>query len=255
MIHRILLLIFLILGSIPLQAGSISDLCKKKDLGWHFYCDEKKQQKKKIAKKPDPIPVENILDRLEREKREVEDALATAIYYPTEENVFKYMLLNKKQLEMSQKFGETTRKVILNNPYMLDASLDNPVNTLARRVKSKEERLQKISTVRRLNDRYGVYFFYLSSCEYCHIFSKTLRRFADKHGLSVLPISADGGALPEWENYVVDKGQISKLGIKVFPTVLLFDTKEKEMINIGTGLISEEELLNNIYIQVGDEQI
>lgn len=243
--------LILLIFSAEIKAGSISDLCKEQDLGWNFYCDDKKPKKIK-PKKKNPPKQENILDRLEKDKKIVEEALVTAIYYPSEENVIKYLLLNKKQLAMSEKFGFATKKAILNHPYLLDPTLENPENTLARRLKYKEERATKISLVKNLNDKYGIYFFYLSTCAACHAYSPILKEFSKIYGVNVLPVSADGGALPEWQDFVVDRGQIAKLGIKVFPTTVLFDINSKKMMHIGTGIVSHDELLDNIFMQVGD---
>lgn len=251
---KIILSLVFVIFSLNAWAGSIADLCKKEDLGWHFYCDEKKQKIQKPKEAKDLPQKESALERLEREKQEVEKALAEAIYNPSEENVVKFLLMNKRQLKMAEKFGFETKKAILNNPYVLDATLDNPENTIARRLQSQQERLAKISVVRSLNDRYGVYFFYLSTCPACHKFSPVLKDFSEKHGINVLAVSADGGSLPEWPEYVTNRGQIEMLGIEVFPTVILFDTQTQEMKHVGVGIISQDKLLDNIYLQVGNAE-
>jgi len=46
---------------------------------------------------------------------------------------------------------------------------------------------------RSLSQRYGVLYFFASSCGACDIFSPILKAVSDKYGLSVLAVSTNGG--------------------------------------------------------------
>jgi conjugal transfer pilus assembly protein TraF len=55
-----------------------------------------------------------------------------------------------------------------------------------------------------LSQRYGVFYFFASSCGACDIFSPILKAVSDKYGLSVLAVSMDGGLRRVFPGYMVD---------------------------------------------------
>ena len=55
--------------------------------------------------------------------------------------------------------------------------------------------------------RYGVFYFYSSSCSACRTFSPVMRALSDNYGLEVLAVSMDGGPNELFPNYVIDSGQ------------------------------------------------
>jgi conjugal transfer pilus assembly protein TraF len=42
-----------------------------------------------------------------------------------------------------------------------------------------------------------------------------LKSFQNKYGITIMAISLDGGALPEWKNFAVDNGQIERMGMEI----------------------------------------
>ena len=74
-----------------------------------------------------------------------------------------------------------------------------------------------------------------------------------------MPISMDGGGLPEWPNFMVNNGQITKMGITEtsVPQTVLFDKDSRQVIPVGTGVLSHSELEERIYaitkLEVGDD--
>lgn len=69
----------------------------------------------------------------------------------------------------------------------------------------------------------------------------------------------DGGSLPEWPKFMVNHGQIARMGIdnNTVPATLLFDKKTRKIIPIGFGVLAHSELEERIYAQtkleVGDD--
>jgi conjugal transfer pilus assembly protein TraF len=243
----LLVVVFLTIGLPTSKALASEDLCKKQNLGWHFYCDPKKQNKNDKSKKEtsslDPVgAIKEIQEELEYKK-------ALAIISPTKENIASYIEYQQKQIEKASYFSDQWSRVIWTNP-SLDYTLKHPVSNLGNQVQ-KDERTTKVNqTVQNINERYGIFFFFRSDCPYCHKYGPILKHFAKNHNLFVMPISLDGGKLEGWEEAVTDSGQASSFGIEGqgVPATILFDKETKEILPIGFGLMSQDEIANRIYV-------
>ena len=101
-----------------------------------------------------------------------------------------------------------------------------------------------------LSQRYGVFYFYSSSCGACDIFSPILKAVSDKYGLSVLAVSMDGGPSAVFPNYMVDSGQYARLGLgdqRQVPALVLFDTMTRQPMPIGYGILSQDEIVDRVF--------
>ena len=100
-----------------------------------------------------------------------------------------------------------------------------------------------------LTQRYGVFYFYSSSCSACRTFSPVMRALSDNYGLEVLAVSMDGGPNEVFPNYVVDSGQYQRMGLQggTVPAIVLFDTQTKQPIPIGYGVMAADEVMQRIF--------
>ena len=130
----------------------------------------------------------------------------------------------------------------------INYALKRPVNAIGKQVWVEERNKNQIQTVRNLNERYGVFFFYRSDCPYCHAYSPTLKSFAEQYDLEVMAISLNGGILKEWPDSKIDQGEAANLGINAVPATILFDKQTSEVIPVGFGALSHQELLEQIYL-------
>jgi thiol-disulfide isomerase/thioredoxin len=92
----------------------------------------------------------------------------------------------------------------------LDYTLQRPVSTLGKRAWIDERKNDRDLVMASLSQRYGVFYFYASSCGACDIFSPILKAVSDKYGLSVLAVSMDGGPSATFPGYMVDSGQYER---------------------------------------------
>lgn len=234
---------------------SEDDWCRNLRLGWHFYCDEKKEKPKAApaikAEKP-------AAERLEELKKRVEDARATAVLDPTPENVQAYLQVNKMMLDMASTFADQWQRVVWSNPD-LDYTLQRPVNTLGKEAWKANRDSEKTQILESLGERYGVFYVYISTCPYCQAYSPILKNFAARYGMTVQAVTLDGGVLPEWPETVVNQGQWQAWGLasQSVPATLLYDRQNKKIVPVAFGLLSEAELEERIYLttakEVGDD--
>jgi thiol-disulfide isomerase/thioredoxin len=53
-----------------------------------------------------------------------------------------------------------------------------------------------------------IFFIFKGSCPYCHKYSPVLKSFQNKYGITIMAISLDGGALPD---FLYLQGELSLL--------------------------------------------
>lgn len=226
--------------------------CEQQKLGWNFYCDRLKieeEQEVKTTSKPEVASEsqkELANKEVERLKKEHDTLLNTAIIFPTQENIKKFLAFNLEQLNRSSIFAESAQRSVWQTPD-LNYNLKRPINTVGKRTWIDEQNKKQKDTALNLSSRYGVFFFYRGDCPYCHAFAPVLRNFSDTYNMNIKGVSLDGGILKEFPNSTIDRGQAKKLGIDAVPATVLFDKQTQEMIPIGYGALSQEELLQQIY--------
>ena len=100
-----------------------------------------------------------------------------------------------------------------------------------------------------LTQRYGVFYFYSSSCSACRTFSPVMRALSDSYGREVLAVSMDGVPNEAFPNFVVDSGQYQRMGLQggTVPALVLFDTQTKQPIPIGYGVMAADEVMQRIF--------
>jgi conjugal transfer pilus assembly protein TraF len=235
--------------------------CEEYGLGWHFYCQSEQKEEKKAKVTKDDSASQNQEDykiKLEEIKSVLEDKKAKAVIYPTEENIKEYMEYQQMVLGKSGAFADQWRRTLWKTP-ALDYTLKRPISKLGKEAWIDERNKDVKQTVKQINDRYGIFFIFKGSCPYCHKYSPVLKSFQNKYGITIMAISLDGGALPEWKNFAVDNGQIERMGmeIKSVPATILFDKETRELIPVGFGMLSHTELEERIYattkLEVGDD--
>lgn len=221
--------------------------------GWHWYAplsssdqlsEDSNQKKKKQS------PTENI----ENQRKELEKKLHAAIVEPNQENIISYILAQKALMDQSQKFSESWKRVVMTNP-SLDETLTYPVDQNARQIYYHEKNKEIRDRIKKLAGEYGLFFFFRKECAYCHAFAPVVKSFAQSYGWSVLPISLDGGTLPEFPKAKRDNGIAEKLQITHVPALIALHPKSGKIIPLAYGMTSMSEIEQRVELltQLQDE--
>lgn len=234
--------------------------CREYGLGWNFYCQDEKKEEATTKEDEKSIPEnqEDYAEKLAQLKKTLDDKKAKAVIYPTEDNIKDYMAYQQVVLDKSGTFADQWRRVIWKTP-SLDYTQKRPVSKVGKESWIDQRNKDVTNTIKHINDRYGIFFLFSSTCPHCHRYSPILKNFQDKYGITIMPISMDGGGLPEWPNFMVNNGQITKMGITEtsVPQTVLFDKDSRQVIPVGTGVLSHSELEERIYaitkLEVGDD--
>ncbi|MEL6860349.1 MAG: conjugal transfer protein TraF [Pseudomonadota bacterium] len=214
-----------------------------RDLGYHFYC-ERAEVPSEIT--PEPVITEVLelspSERLAEERAIFENAKAAMVLDPTPENVETYMRLQKRWVDNSAFMTSQWKRVVWANPD-LDPSVEWPTSQLGRQTEQEIERAAEKASIDAVKDRYGIFYFGAGDCDFCAVYEQILAGFADRHGVTILPVSTDGKPLKGFEAYQVDTGQRVSMGIAdVTPALALFDSETGDVIPVGYGMLTISEL-------------
>lgn len=102
--------------------------------------------------------------------------------------------------------------------------------------------------LRTLSGEVGIWYFYLSTCPYCMRQEPILTAIAERYGIPVTAISLDGGPPPggEIQGYVYDRGQATRLGVQVTPTLYLVHPASQQTAMLSAGHVDASTLLLRI---------
>ncbi|PZP27150.1 MAG: conjugal transfer protein TraF [Roseateles depolymerans] len=222
--------------------------------GWHFYEDPetevppvKAPQKAADKAKPQDRRAPELIE-FEQLQRRLEEYRNIAIIRPSEANVRRYMELEASVVRQASYFSDVAQRVAWSTPN-LDMTLEGrPVNARAIEVFDREQAQNRSSSVAALASTHVLFFFFRSDCPYCHAFAPTLEAFQARHGIQIVPISVDGGGLPNFPQYRRDNGISKTLQVTQVPAVFLAEPFTGKITPIGYGVLSEAQLLERIAI-------
>jgi conjugal transfer pilus assembly protein TraF len=126
--------------------------------------------------------------------------------------------------------------------------LRNPVNNAAIQVRDVQQAGKERATLAGLGREWGLFFFFRSDCPYCHRLAPTLKWLSEQYGLTVFPVSLDGGGLPEFPRPASDNGMAATLGLRIVPLLVLGNIRDRRLLPIGSGVLSAQEIVERIYL-------
>lgn len=216
--------------------------CRERRLGTWFYCEKPKPRPTNSA------PAASAADRLKEVSAALEELKARAILEPTPGNVTAYITFQREQLDRASSFADVWRRAVWQNPE-IDYTLQRPVNSLGKRTWLDQRRGDRERVLAQIGRRYGVFYFYSSSCAACEVFAPIMRGVADRFGMTVMAVSMDGGASATFPNYLINTGQYERMGLLggQVPALVLYDTQTKRPMPIGYGVLAADEVMDRIF--------
>jgi conjugal transfer pilus assembly protein TraF len=202
---------------------------------------EKKPKPKPQAKSAGAKPLSS-----EWFRKNIEKFRDKAIDEPTPENVKLYLYLQRVMMDKAEKFAHASQVAVMSDP-VLDENSRRPIATFGSFAKDEMATRGTQKAARKLAKSAGLWFFYLSTCEYCLKETGVLQGLMNTYGFKVLPIALDGLPLPngEFPNFTIDEGQAKKMGVESTPALFLVKPGDNgSVIQLGQGLLSGEEIVN-----------
>lgn len=225
--------------------------CLERKLGHYFYCEPPKPKKPVKKEEPSNASQATATERISKIRARLEEIRAAAVLEPTTENVSAYIRFQRIQLDRASHFTDVWQRVLWQQPD-LDYTLKRPVSNLAKKVWSDARGVEQENLLAHLGARYGIFYIYSGSCGACRAFSPLMRAFADRYDLPVKAVSTDGAPNDYFPDALADGGQVTALGLsgQPVPAVILFDSVSRDVIPVGFGLMTEEDMKERIYLLI-----
>jgi conjugal transfer pilus assembly protein TraF len=175
-----------------------------------------------------------------------------AIQSPSSENVRAYYYLQRYAMDIAERFAQVAQQVVLADP-SLDENSRRPISSYGGQVFDSVAREETERVARQVAAEAGVWYFFASDCPYCRAQNPILARLQQRIGLTILPISIDGKAMPEgpFRSFVPDRGHARQLGVTQTPTLYLV-RDPKQFVLVSEGLVTDDELLERIVLAAHD---
>ncbi len=221
--------------------------------GWYWY--EKPAVKKKKEKKPEPVIVNSggnpspgqmtAKEILKKQGEAWENAAAEATLNPTPENLQRYMLLSMSVNAQSERFATSLKNSLRLNP-QFDYTIEHPVTPQAIIAKNEQHNEVSDSKLKDIAKDAGVIFFFRSDCPFCHRFAPVLKVFSQAYGFNIIPVSLDGGGLPEYPEPKQNMELGRRLNVTTVPAVFLVDPGKNIVSTVGYGYVDFSELQSRV---------
>ena len=227
-----------------------------RERGWFWYQSPPSEQGQKsktihpaaVTQHVEPARSPELLEFDALQKR-VEELRNIAIIRPTESNIRNYLGAQAEVIDKASLFADVAQRVIWANPEFDYTVTGRPVNAKALEVFDRAQINARESVAMALAKDHALFFFFRSDCPYCHQFGPYLREFEAKFGLTVVPISVDGGPLlPAYPNPKIDNGIARALDVREVPALFLVEPRGGKIVPIGYGVLSESELLERLQV-------
>ena len=216
--------------------------------GWFWYeIPQAKVNPDELAQVMPPVgtmPADPLAE-LEALKAAIERSKALAVLHPTEDNIRAWMALNAAVQRRATLFADVTQRVVWSTP-SLDQNLVRPHSQEGLKAWTQARTESRNRALRQIAERYGLFFVFSSGCPYCIQIAPYLERFARSYDFTLIPISLDGGTLPEFPEARYEPTIKARLGVEVTPAIFLVDPAAGHIQPIAYGVISISELETRI---------
>lgn len=204
------------------------------------------EEKKETPKSsPQTISPKTPLQQLKAMGKQWENDMAMAIKNPTRENMRNWMEIHTKVMQQADDFSGQFQKTIWSTP-KYDYRLQKPVDREAiiannfETVKDADKSLDKIA-----NEK-GLLFFFRSDCPYCKKFSPVLKKFSEKYGFSIVPISLDGPGIPDFPYPKRPSSITQHIEVPVVPALFMVDPSENSVAPVSYGFADWTTLIRKV---------
>ena len=213
--------------------------------GWFWYRDPAPVKRRPNAKPAVSQRQKDLTDFKAMQQR-LDDLKRIAVMNPTNDNLTAYMRYQRWVMNKSARFAERWQRLVWSVPELDYGLTGRPTNAMAINAFDDQHRDKDADTVHSLAATHGLLFVFRSDCPFCHRFAPILKRFEQEFGMTVLAISLDGAALPEYPHAQSDNGFAARLNPSAVPALYLTAPTTREIQPVGFGLMSLSELIERI---------
>lgn len=236
----------------PAPAPAVPPYYREHEEGWFWYRNPADDAKPAVPVPPPvsppgskvELPANDPLQRLAHQKEDLERLQALAILEPTREHVAAYLEKHVALMEQSARFADAWQNVVWTTP-----EYDNTLRAPTGNAAYIQADVQSEALDQRLTEaaqRYGLMFFFRGSCPHCHRFAPVLKTFAERYGFDILPVSLDGGTLPEFPKPQSNVDAAAALKVESVPAVYLIEPRTRTAAPAIFGYVGFSELAQRV---------
>lgn len=217
---------------------------------FNWYCDDPDDLEEKPAATPKVPPKPKTIKEMTTTKEinaELERLKDVAIMSPTDENVKAFALAVQFVTDKASLFADVYRRVDWQTAELHNVGR-RPANQVGVDAYNAVRTTRKDQSISDLAKDNGIFFFFKSSCPYCHKLAPLLKAFQAQHGMEILPISMDGTGLPDFPVFETDAGAADKFGVDRVPALFLSNRSTRKVQPISFGMITLSEIEERIYV-------
>ncbi len=212
------------------------------DRGFLWYA----QPKPAMADVPVPKPLAAMTNKELR--AEIDRLLDAAIEVQTPDAVRDYLRVQQYAMDRASRFSDVFRRTVWTTPDLDYGLRARPTNALATAAYDTTRAHRQRESSEGLAATHGLFFFFRSSCPYCHQLAPILKMYEHTYGVEVFAVSLDGGALPDFPGARRDNGAAGKLDVHAVPALFLADKRTGAMQPIGFGMMSLEDIVTRVHV-------
>lgn len=176
--------------------------------------------------------------------------LTQAMDNPTPENLSRFYTAQRLMLDIGTRFSDKSKDYFLKNP-MMSEKRRQPVEKVALDAHRTVVEKNQQTVMKDIFTKSGLFFFFQSTCQFCHEESQTLQFMQNYYSIEILPVSMDGRPLQNglFQDFSVPNAQIiDQFKIREVPTIFLVSKDGSSAQRISEGMITAEELKNTIIL-------
>ncbi len=204
--------------------------------GFYWYQDDPAHDDPKEDKKKTVGQIHTM--KPEAFRKLMSQKLETAVQYPTQQNVYEYMVMLDISKKKAQAFSSVMAWVGQNHPE-LSGQVNFPVSAPGQRAWFAEAGKDMEQTLDKARDRFALVMFSSEQCSYCTAQDKILGFFTRRYQWKVKKLD-----LKTHQNLA------QRFGVTMVPSVILLHRDTQKVLPVSTGVISMDELKKNIYQSV-----
>ena len=163
---------------------------------------------------------------------------------PTPEKVRQYFLLQKVLLDKAERFAETARSVVFQDP-ALDERAHHASTPSGLALEHQAQHHARQTELVLIGKKAGLLFVFRSDCRYCHLMAPLISELSLRTGIRLYAVSLDGGALPgiPKESISSDPGWGQQLHLTVTPALFLMGPSDgiHPVLEGSSSLVELEE--------------
>lgn len=225
--------------------------------GFFWYDDPSKKNEEEnletsppVASPPPPVQQEKIDLDSKWLKENMPRLLTQAMDNPTPENLSRFYTAQRLMLDISTRFSDKSKDYFLKNP-MMSEKRRQPVEKVALDAHRTVVEKNQQTVMKDIFTKSGLFFFFQSTCQFCHEESQILQFMQNYYSVDILPVSMDGRPLQNglFQDFSTPNAQIiEKFKIREVPTIFLVSKDGSSAQRISEGMISADELKNTIIL-------